>query len=170
MRTFTLILVLFLSWPLYAKDVYKWTSAEGVIHYSDTYQPGAELMHVTGGKSTPSGAEASAGGNPAATAAAGGYEHFEILTPENDETIRSNEGDVQVGLSLSPALAASHNIKILVDGVMLEGQLKGTQFSLKNLNRGSHSLEAKIVDGEGNTVASAPRISFHLRKASIIKP
>lgn len=172
MRTLTLIFVLLLSWPLLAKDVYKWTSEEGVTLYSDTYRPGAERVRVSGEKSTPSPNV----DTPAedvrknTSAAAGGYEQFEILTPENEETIRSNEGVVNVGLTLTPALADGHAIQISVDGTPLDSELKTTQFTLNSLNRGTHSLEVKIVDAEGNPVMSAPRISFHLRKASVIQP
>jgi len=172
MRILTLLLVLLLSWPLYAKDVYKWVSEEGVVIYSDTYRPGAERIHVSGNKPTPnSGGDTSADNAGQNTSAdAGGYEQFEILTPENGETVRSNEGVVTVGLSLTPTLAADHRFQILVDGTPLKGQLKGTQFSLNGLNRGTHTLGAKIIDGEGNPVISAPSISFHLRKESVIKP
>ena len=172
MRTLTLILALLIALPLYAKDVYKWTNEEGVVIYSDTYQPGAERIHVSGSKSsdTPNTATTTADQTPASTEAAGGYEKFEILTPGNEETVRSNEGVVPVGLSLTPALAPGHGIQVLVDGVPLENELKTTQFTLTNLNRGTHTLEAKIVDADGAVLMSAFRINFHLRKASINTP
>lgn len=172
MRTLTLLFAFLLAWPLYAKDVYKWTSEEGVILYSDTYRPGAERIHVTGGSTSPQPGVGSSTdeGSQSTSATAGNYEHFEILSPENDETIRSNEGVVPVGLSLTPTLAPGHSIQILLDGTLLEGSLNSTQFTLNNLNRGTHSLEAKVVDEAGNPVMTAPRINFHLRKASIIQP
>ena len=61
-------------------------------------------------------------------------------------------------------------IQIFVDGNKLKGDLTTTQFTLNDLNRGTHSLQVKIVDAQGNTRSTAPSINFHLRKASIIKP
>ena len=172
MRTLTLIFALLIALPLYAKDVYKWPNEEGVVIYSDTYQPGAERIRVSGSKSSdnPSTATTAADQTPSSTQAEGGYEKFEILTPGNEETVRSNEGVVPVGLSLTPALASGHGIQVLVDGVPLENELKVTQFTLTNLNRGTHSLEAKVVDADGNVLMSASRLNFHLRKASINTP
>ena len=173
MRKFVPLLILFLSLPAFARDVYKWTNEEGVVIYSDTYQEGAERVRVSDTKSSaPRG-----GGNTdaAQTEAAGeagpaSYESLEIVQPADDATIRSNEGNLAVGISVSPALGPDHAVKIIVDGTPLEGTLKGTQFSLSNLNRGTHSLETQIVDAQGNVLISSNRVSFHLRQNSIIKP
>ena len=169
MRSIVFLSVVLFSLPLLAKDVYKWTTAEGEVVYSDTYQPGAERIHVTSGSSSPRAAD-NATGEQAGTAAAGGYQTFEIAQPENDETIRSNEGAVTVSLTLSPTLAEGDAIQVFIDGNKLGGDVKSTQFTLNGLNRGTHSLQAKIVDADGNTLNSAPSINFHLRQASIIKP
>ncbi|MCU7813529.1 MAG: DUF4124 domain-containing protein [Candidatus Thiodiazotropha sp. (ex Notomyrtea botanica)] len=166
MRSVVLILILLVSCPLLAKDVYKWTTESGEVVYSDTYRPGAERIRVSGSKSVPEDAA------DQTTAAADGetYQSFEVVQPENDETIRSNEGTVTVGLTLSPALAANHAIHVFVDGTRLEGEMKSTQFSLNGLNRGTHSLNAKVVDNEGNELVATPSVNFHLRKTSVIKP
>lgn len=172
MRSLVFLLFLLISLPLLAEGVYKWTTADGEVVYSDVYQPGAERVHVSGTKSSPSADSLAGETGEQTTAATGssGYQTFEIVQPENDETIRSNEGIVAVSLMMSPALANDNAIQIFVDGNKLEGELKSTQFTLNDLERGTHSLEAKIVDGEGKVMTSAPRVSFHLRKASIIKP
>jgi len=170
MRYILLLLSLMLSWPLCAKDVYKWTNEEGVVIYSDSYRPDAERLRVPDDKSAGGGTALPEDAGTGAVASGGGYENFSIAQPENDGTIRSNEGTVTVGLSLSPALAAGHSIQVWVDGSKLEGELKGTQFTLNQLNRGTHTLEARIVDADGQSILSAPRISFHLRKASVPTP
>lgn len=167
MRTIVLLLCLFLSSPLLAKDVYKWTNEEGVVIYSDTYRHGAERIRVSGDQSSPH-SETDANGQDGA--GGGGYSDFEIVKPENDATVRSDNGTVAVGLALSPALAEGHAIKIVVDGNELEGDMRGTQFSLNNLSLGTHNLVTRIVDAEGNPLTSSNSVNFHLRKAAISSP
>ena len=170
MRSTAFLLFLLISLPLLAKDVYRSTTPDGEVIYSDTYQPGAEQIHINTGSEAPTPTNAGAAGDQTASPEAGGYQTFEIVQPENDATIRSNEGVVAVSLMLSPGLAEGDAIQIFVDGNKLKGELTSTQFTLNDLNRGTHSLEVKVVDAKGNTLKSAPSINFHLRKASIINP
>lgn len=174
MRKFVPLLIFFMALPAFARDVYKWTNEEGVVIYSDTYQEGAERIRVDSGRRVPaprsSGEEGSAQPGSDDEAEAITYESLEIIQPADDTTIRSNEGMVAVGLSLSPALGQGHEVKIIVNGTELEGGMKGTQFTLNNLTRGTHSLQTRVVDAEGNALITSNLISFHLRQASIIKP
>ena len=175
MRNIVMLLIFFVSLPLFARDVYKWTNDEGVVIYSDTYREGAERIRVSDSKSSPASSTpaektaGSAGGEQTDAAEAAGYESLEIVQPENDATIRSNEGTVAVGLALTPALAEGHSVKILLDGNEMPGEVKATQFSLTNLNRGTHTLETRVVDAEGAVVITSNSINFHLRQASLIK-
>ena len=174
MRKFIPLLIIFMALPAFARDVYKWTNEEGVVIYSDIPQEGAERIRVNTGRQVPasrSGAEqgeAQSGSGDEAEAIT--YESLEIIQPADDATIRSNEGMVAVGLSLSPALGQGHEVKIIVDGTELEGGMKGTQFTLNNLNRGTHSLQTRVVDAQGNELITSNSISFHLRQTSINKP
>lgn len=167
MRNTVLFLILFVSLPLFAKDVYKWTNDEGEVVYSGTYREGAERIRV---KDETSGSDTADQDQSGTTAGAGGYESLEIVVPENNATIRSDEGSVAVGLAISPALAEGHSIKIIVDGTELEGEMKGTQFSLGSLILGSHSLETRVVDANGNVLISSNRVNFQLRKSAITTP
>lgn len=154
--------------PCGARDVYRSISEDGVVIYSDIYKPGAELVSVTEGRnSVKTQRFSNEKAPPTETEKSGEYQDFSIAQPENDATIRSNEGTVTVGLSLSPSLAAGHVIHVYLDGSRLEADMTTTQFSLNELNRGTHTLEAKIVDAEGKVQIATESISFHLRKASI---
>jgi hypothetical protein len=173
MHKFLPLLIFFLALPAFGRDVYKWTNEEGVVIYSDTYQEGAERVRVsTGAAKTPASRTEGEGAGAGTGASAENivYQSLEIVQPANDATIRSNEGTVAVGLAISPALGQGHAVKIIVDGTELEGTMQGTQFSLNNLSRGTHSLETRVVDADGNELISSNAINFHLRQTSIIKP
>ena len=162
MRKAVLLLCFVASLPLFARDVYKMTNEEGVVIYSDTYIEGAERIRLTGSTTSAS--------YPDTESQAGEYTSLEIVQPENDATIRNNEGTVAVGLSLSPTLAEGHSIKIFVDGTELKNAMRGTQFSLNKLNRGTHSLLTKVVDAYGNVLINSNLVNFHLRQAGISTP
>jgi hypothetical protein len=173
MRNFILLLIFFVSLPLYARDVYKWVTEDGSVIYSDTYVEGAERISVSDSKPDSSAAEtdedqAETTGEPAEGAVS--YKSLEIVQPANDATVRSNEGSLAVGLALSPGLAEGHAVKIVIDGTELEGEMKSTQFSIGNLNRGTHSLVTKVVDADGNVLITSNSVTFHLRQASILTP
>lgn len=173
MRKFIPLLIFFMALPAFARDVYKWTNEEGVVIYSDIPQEGAERIRVdTGGRAPGSSADEEGGAQsgPGDEAEAVAYESLEITQPADDATVRSNEGTVTVSLSLSPTLVEGHEVKIILDGTELEDGMKGTLFSLNNLNRGTHSLQTRIVDAQGTELISSNSINFHLRQASIIKP
>ncbi len=174
MRNTVLLLVFFLSLPAFGRDVYKLTNADGEVIYSDTYIEGAERMRVSDPKTSstraPAGADETQDTGTNAPAQGEGYESLEIVQPENEATIRNNEGTVTVGIAVSPGLAKGHKVRILVDGNQLDGDLASTQFSLNNLNRGTHTLETRIVDEAGAVLISSSPVTFHLRKASVLTP
>lgn len=96
-----------------------------------------------------------------------GYSSFQLAEPEANQTVRSDTGEVKIAIFLEPALEEGHEIQLVVDGRPLEGKFTSTQLLLSDLGRGSHTLQAKIVDGEGETVASTQVLNFHVRKAPL---
>jgi hypothetical protein len=163
MRIFITLLILLLSQPLMARDVYKWVNEDGEVVYSETYKPGAESIRVSDKKKKTS-LQLDNLDKESEAAASGEYVDFAIVQPGNDETIRTAEGSVSVGLSISPPLGSEHIIHLHVDGNKLDSDIKTTQLVLQQLSRGTHTLKAVIVDAEGNTVKETDSITFHLRQ------
>ncbi|RDH80981.1 MAG: hypothetical protein DIZ78_18165 [endosymbiont of Escarpia spicata] len=172
MRILIPVLLAVLTLPVAAKDVYKWTSPDGVIYYSDQFREGAEKVWIPGQSTARSKAgETSEPSEETNLPGESGYAVFEIAEPENDATIRNNEGTVGVGLSLSPVLISGDAIQVFVDGNRIEGDIGGaTQFTLNDLSLGTHTLEARILDDTGKLLTSTPTINFHLRKAPVTTP
>ncbi len=172
MRILISVLLAVLTLPVAAKDVYKWTSPDGVIYYSDQFREGAEKVWIPGQSSDRSNDGEKRDPSKAANLPdESGYAVFEIAEPENDATIRNNEGTVGVGLSLSPVLLSGDAIQVFVDGNRIEGDIgAATQFTLNDLSLGTHTLEARILDETGKRLISTPTINFHLRKASVTAP
>ncbi|MGD8912489.1 MAG: DUF4124 domain-containing protein [Candidatus Thiodiazotropha sp.] len=164
MRITVLFFALLIALPLFARDVYKYISEDGEIIYSERYHPEAERVKVKDNKKTTAPPDEQ---SDEARAAAGEYDTFSIVQPSDDETIRNAEGNVPVGISLSPGLAEGHVIHLYVDGTKLDSDIKQTQLSLQKMTRGTHSVQAKIVDSEGVSLKETASVTFHLRQPAV---
>jgi len=163
MNKFSLLITCFVfinSTSLFA-EMYKSVDADGNISYSD--QPpfkGAKTLippHIT---TTPAvkvpekKAETKKTEEKTTT-----YSLFQITSPQNDETIWDNNGNVTVSMSIKPALdtAKGHYISILIGGKEVQKQ-PSTTISLSNIDRGSHQISAVIKDKNNKTLRRAKTI------------
>jgi len=96
-----------------------------------------------------------------------GYESIEIVSPEADGTVRSNEGRVQVVVELEPALQQSHFITAYLDGKAFRGRYGSSQIELAGVDRGTHNLRVKVTDSKGRTLIESRTVSFTLHKKEI---
>ena len=150
--------------------VYKWVDERGITHYSDEAGPGRKKVQVAPiqtyeSPGIPQPAPAKAPAKPSPPFA--GYEELVVTTPANDATLRSNAGDVAVGIRLKPDLRKSDAIKIFLDGRALRGGGRSTVFTLPNIGRGTHILQAVIVDSAGRELSRSKIVTFHLQRVSI---
>jgi hypothetical protein len=95
------------------------------------------------------------------------YSSLTITEPANDAAIRSNSGDVSVSVSLTPALDDKHTLVLLVDGQQMGDYAEGV-FALTNVDRGTHTLTAQVLDEDGKELISAEPVIFHLLRYSAI--
>jgi len=91
------------------------------------------------------------------------YTNIVIVTPANDTAIRVNTGNITVNVSLEPGLNHDRGdqIALYMDGNKVsEGS--ATQFNLDNIDRGTHTLKASVIDASGKAVISSTPVSFTL--------
>ena len=86
-------------------QVYKWTDAQGKAQFSDRPAPGAEAIGLATKKAPPPEREKA---HSPARGQLGPYTQFEVVTPEQNATVRDAQGKVEVGLVLEPALSRCH--------------------------------------------------------------
>ncbi len=173
MRIGILILALLLALPLAAQEkVYKKVNPDGSVEYSDKPIPGGELMSVPKGtvitlpkpsdfKAAETTADRKAAEKKKAEEHAAAYTRFEIVRPRDDEAIRSNSGDFTAQLALEPGIVEGDRLRWKMDGNVIEGAGSLTLI-LRNVDRGTHTLQAEIVDPDGKVIKSTPVITFHL--------
>ncbi len=150
----------------YAADVYKWTDESGRVNYTDRYKDGAERVTVQGGVS-------SAAVNPPSDAAAhdtpgedAAYRNLAIASPAADSVHDAGAGKgLQVSVLLEPGLHDGHAVALLLDGAQLGERMPATQFLLKDLAPGTHSIQATVYDKGGRQLAAAEPVTFHVKPA-----
>jgi hypothetical protein len=168
MRLWTGMLLLFLTAPA-SGQVYRSVGPDGTVQFSDQPAEGATPGDVQPAQTVPMGGPTLRSPAPAAPKEAAGpaYNRFEILSPAPDEGVRANDGNVTVSLALDPPLLPGHRVVVLVDGRPVGSPDASLQVALTNLDRGTHRVEASVVNAGGQTLASAGPLTFHVLRVHL---
>ncbi|MCP0914010.1 MULTISPECIES: DUF4124 domain-containing protein [Legionella] len=160
---FTLIL---LASSLFAQ-IYKWTDSNGNVHFSDRPHPGAKKIDLPPVQTYSPPPVADETPEAPSTATLAPYTRIAITQPEDQATIRNNQGSIGVLVQVEPALRAGDKLQILFDGAAL-GQPQTTMaFELQNINRGSHTIAAQVLDAEGNVLITSESITIFMHRPRV---
>lgn len=148
----------------------KTIDADGVVSYSEI--PAAECPQAVKlpdysryePRELPSSIDASA---TATDLPFTGYSAINIVLPEQNGTVRNNQGQVQVNIEMEPELQPGHRIKLFLDGGAVQGEFDGPSIQLAGVNRGTHTLRAVVSDASGQRLGDSPSVRFTLRQTTI---
>jgi len=173
-RLLYLLLILSVS-TASAATLYRWVDSQGVVHYSDRPQPGAQVIEQQSAQtfSAPeTSTSTTASQQRPGTAPAGpAYSQLDLWKPENGETFTNTSNRVEVRLRLEPDLQTGHSIWLYLDGKRVDGLPRsGESYSLDNVWRGSHTLYAAVADNAGNVLIRSSSVSFEMKQASLLNP
>jgi hypothetical protein len=154
--------------------VYKWTDAQGVVHFSDQPVPGAEKVltssapehaGILGQTAGPSSAPPA---QKAPTALSGAT--VAITSPAPQQTFTGGES-VPVALSVTPAVKPSWTIVWSLNGAQVPNQAPdATSFTLTDLARGVYTVEAIVTDPGTGETKSAESVTFNVIRPSVLSP
>lgn len=96
-----------------------------------------------------------------------GYRTAEIQQPEQDGTVRSNEGVVPVTVRLDPPLQPGHEVRFFLDGQSVPGSFDSQAVELSGVLRGTHRVRAVVVDSNGARLTSTTDVTFTLRQTGL---
>ena len=145
-----------------AETVYKTVDENGKVIFTDKPSGDAETIKIKDLENTidnPNPAKYKASSQKTESF---NYDSFSVLSPKNGEGIRSNNGNISISLSLEPGLLAGHKLIIMMDGKQIG---TGLNVSLQNVDRGTHTISANVVDSNGKSIISTSS-SFSLLRAS----
>ena len=152
-------------------QAYRWVDEDGVVHFSDRPQPGAERVVLPEASSRPSPPpapsllqrdEAEQEPEPEAPFS---YQSLEVANPGPEETLWNIEGVLSVSLDLQPALQPGHQVRVFFDG---EPQLvSGTSFQLEEVWRGVHNIQAEVLDETGQMMIRSRTNRFYVQQNTV---
>ncbi len=164
--------------PVVASEIYRTTDADGnVVFTDDPPTDDAEpveldpLTTVEPVEGAPDGADtgtASASDEEPDTPA-NGISGISIAYPENEKGIRHNGGNVPFEVALEPegaTLPRGHQVEIILDG-QARGRAASTQVTVSTVNRGPHTVRARIIDNAGETRYESDPVKFYLLRKAI---
>jgi len=152
------------------KSIYKKYDKQGVPEFSDVPDKGAKpvpLPPMNTYKQKPLPKRSEKKTKPDGPKS---YKALNITQPVNDKVVRENAGNVTVSITTEPKLQPGHSIKVVLNGDE-KAALKGTKsnYTFKNISRGTHTVQAFIVDKNNKTLSSSTIITFHLQRI-VYKP
>lgn len=182
---YLLLISLLLATPLLAPaeadTIYQTIGPDGSIVFSDQPSKGAKEIKIKP-LTTYSAEEAKRKTSPAAasdnpepeTDTVGKYTAFSIVSPADDSTLPTGAaGNVTIRTQVKPALRVKngHRLSVLLDGTQLDYTTSSASISLNNLDRGTHSIRAVIVNQRGDIVQlSSNSVTLHIKRASVFAP
>lgn len=153
-------------------QAYRWVDDEGVTHYSDRPQEGAERVELseysknTGTRLYHSSAPARASDQQAASDEPFSYESLAITSPGPEETLWNIEGTLNVTLALSPGLQSGHQVRVYHNG---QPQIvSGTSFQLEEVYRGVHNIQAEVIDSTGRLMIRSQTNRFYVQQNTVL--
>lgn len=167
-----IVLPLLLAAGLASAQAYKWVDANGVVHYSDRPQPGAEEVALpTYTRASrpvvpqPSTAEADAE-DADADGDSDAYDSLDVASPSAEETLWNIEGTLNVALNLQPSLKPGHRVRVYFDGE--PRMVNGTSFAIPEVYRGVHNIQAEVVTATGEMLIRSRTNRFYVQATSVV--
>jgi len=159
-----------------AAVVYKWTDADGVVHFSDQPVPGAEKINTDGSpghSGTSFGVKGASTEEPAKQGVTGSpedYTEFTITSPAHEESF-FGDATVNAHLSLSPVLEANHVVTWYLNGAPVENSGPDpASIALSGLARGTYVISASVLDQASGKSRSAEAVNFYVKEPSVLSP
>ncbi|WP_171909927.1 DUF4124 domain-containing protein [Aquisalimonas asiatica] len=171
-----MIVILGLLLPLAAvADIYKWVDEDGNVVYSDEPREGAERLERSTPESsyrfeTPQRRSSADRSGDDADEDDSRYEEIRIVQPEDEGTVRDNQGLVDVRLELSPSLRAEHRVQFLFNGEPRGDPSRSLETRLTEVHRGEHQVAARVLGEGGEVIAESDPVTFYMHQASRLLP
>ena len=172
---YLIFIVLLLCAGVASAQTYRWVDEDGVVHYSDRPVEGAEEVAIDYIRPSTAPGRSPAyqrRDRPTEDAAAEEldrplYQSLEIGSPAEEETVWNNQGQLIVSLALQPGLQPGHRVRVYLDGTPTDAS--STSVRLENVYRGAHTLQAEVLDSNGNMVMRSEARRFFVQQTSVLR-
>lgn len=97
------------------------------------------------------------------------YQSVRIVAPKPDTTVHDNNGSLSVTVAVTSSLRSGERLTLLLDGNAVASG-PDLHFELKDIDRGSHTLRARVKAADGKVLATSPPVKFYMWRASRLFP
>lgn len=155
-----------------AATVYTHTESDGNVSYSDTPLNNSKMLIVPEGNktslpfSTQAKPTATSSTSTLGTADKKSYTIFSITTP-TDQTTFQNQREIPVVIQVEPKLQEGDKIQLFIDGNKYGNPAESTSLTTGQLDRGSHTLSAAIVDNNNVILKQTNTITIYVQYARL---
>ncbi|KJG28521.1 DUF4124 domain-containing protein [Photobacterium angustum] len=161
------------SIPTHASTIYSWTDENGVVHFTDQPQtPDAtayplSVTEVSGNiEQTADTIDTQTTDLTVVEEPAKTITTVSLVSPMHEQTIRNNEGIINIHAVTNSKLNNQTQAQLVVDGVVKGEPQTELTWTLDNIDRGSHQLQIQLVKG-GKVIASSDSITVYLHRATV---
>jgi len=158
-------------------QAYRWVDEDGVVHYGDRPPPDAETQTeaivlpkanvTTVRKYERPTSQSSSPDDAGQTQGPFRYESLEVASPSAEETLWNIEGVLDVSLNVTPAIQPGHKVRVYFDG---DAQtMTGTRFSIDEVWRGVHNIQAEVIDETGKLMIRSKTNRFYVQQNVIAR-
>lgn len=142
--------------------LYQQQDSHGNRYFSDRPSAAAQIVVLQPINSYSTTPDNTATQNQPSTPAAK-YTQLSITSPLNQQTF-DNTRTIPVTVTLAPTLASGDAIELWLDDQLYQRSTE-PQFSLHNLDRGAHRLQAKLVDNKHQALISSAVVQVFVHYA-----
>ncbi|MCL4799310.1 MAG: hypothetical protein KJ025_06960 [Burkholderiales bacterium] len=96
--------------------------------------------------------------------AKGPYRGIGIATLLEGDSVEEDRGVVWFKVRLDPYLLDGHALVVAFNGKLLPMTSTALEFSLPAVALGKHTIQARVVDTEGNTIITSRQVEFTVRE------
>lgn len=171
MRPWLLLVSLFCA-AAFGQQAYRWTDENGQVHYSDRPAPGATQIELRGAQGyspavQPRAQQAAAESSQPTVRE---YTAFNVISPAQQETLWNIGAVLNVQVELEPGLQPGHHLGAYLDGQLIDVRATTTQFQLPDVFRGTHTLQAVVLDASGEELLRSLAVTFMVMQTSLQNP
>lgn len=154
----------------FAQQVYVSVDKNGIPLYSDRPSSGAKRVDLKVSLQSMTPQQATQIDPLASLTEEAPLYQLTILTPAQEDTVISNQGEVVVQSDVSPELAEHHKLRLVLDNSQHSPLQQSSNFRLLGVERGEHQVQLQALDQNGKLIAESPVTTFYLRKTTIATP
>jgi hypothetical protein len=169
MIVFILLTCLSLQAIAASATVYVWRNEQGVLVFSDSPRPGAEEVKISESNIATSPSIDTSILDITPQKIPDSYQ-LEITQPEQNETIRDNTGSVYITGLVKPLFKQGFRVQLYLDNKKYNAPQDRAIYILRNIDRGEHQVQMKLIDNKGKVIAESKVITFYMHRASVNKP